>query len=177
MPVTGRRRWPSCAPPLPTGPRPWNAWAISTLPSVAHDGQRSYVVPPGETVRVEFTFENNGESYQAGVAVGYYVSTNNFISTGDRLIGTSSVSMGRADVFTRYDLVTIPLDLNVGQDYYLGVIVDYTGTVTETAEVNNQAYHAFRIACDTTSPESSMPMKVRMASIRTQVSQRRSAAS
>jgi hypothetical protein len=46
----------------------------AVLPSVAFNGQRRYTVSPGQTVRVEFTFENSGRSWQSSM-VGYYLST------------------------------------------------------------------------------------------------------
>lgn len=124
--------------------------AGSVLPgSTFVSGQRRYDVSPGQQVRVEFTFENNGASSQT-TGLSYYVSTNNFISTGDRLIGSGLITQGRADVFTRYDTITIPTDLNTNQTYYLGVMIDDADAVSEATEVNNYAYHAFQVTCDAT---------------------------
>jgi hypothetical protein len=41
--------------------------------------------------------------------------------------------------------LTIPGDLTVGQTYYLGVIVDYTGQYFEFSEINNATYIPIKI--------------------------------
>jgi hypothetical protein len=115
------------------------------LPSSTYDGQKRYNVSKGQTVRVQFTFENNGENYKSNIQLGYYVSTNNFISSSDTMFATSAISMGRDDVFTRWDTVVIPSNLTSGSTYFLGVQVDRTGAIAEATESNNAAYHAIRI--------------------------------
>ncbi len=107
----------------------------------AYTGMRRYNVNKGQQVQVEFTYENSGETAQSGVAIGFYISSNDLVTTADRLIGTQSFNLSRGDVTTRTDTVTIPADLNSDQTYYLGVIVDRTNETAEVDENNNRAFH------------------------------------
>jgi hypothetical protein len=111
----------------------------------AFSGMRRYNVNAGQTVQVEFTYENNGETSKSNIPIGFYISTNSLITTGDRLIATQTFNLSRGDVATRTDTVTIPSDLAPGQTYYLGVIVDRTNTFPEIDEDNNRAFHIIRI--------------------------------
>jgi len=116
------------------------------LSSDFFNGQRRYSVNRGQTIRVEFTYENNGESTFYGIDCGYYISPNSYISTGDMLIGTRTLSMNRNDVYTNsYKTVTIPTSLSSGSTYYLGALIDYTAEIPEATEWNNAAYHVIRI--------------------------------
>ncbi|MGI9012642.1 MAG: CARDB domain-containing protein, partial [Phycisphaerales bacterium] len=110
-----------------------------------NDGMKTYRVNRGQTVRVEFTYENNGETTQNSVPVGYYISGNSTISTGDTLIATRSINLGRADVSTNFYTVTIPSNLTRNQYYWLGVIVDRTNVIAETDGNNNYAYQKIYI--------------------------------
>lgn len=107
-------------------------------------GQKRYNVNKGSTYQVEFSFENNGETTRT-VNTRFYISTNNYISTGDTAISTTSYTLGRNSVYTTKRSVTIPSNLNSGQTYYLGVIVDYTNSLGEVDESNNAAYHIIRV--------------------------------
>jgi len=111
----------------------------------SYSGMRRYSVNKGQQVDVEFTYENSGETNKTGVAIGFYISENDLITTADRLIATKSCNLARADVATRTDRVTIPSDLASGQTYYLGVIVDRTSAFAEVDEDNNRAFHIIRI--------------------------------
>lgn len=108
------------------------------------NGQRRYNVSRGSTYRVEFTFENNGRSTQTP-SVGFYISTNNIISTADTLVRTVTPTIGRGNVQTTWYTVTIPSNLTSGSTYYLGAIIDRTGSIAEVDESNNAAYHIIRI--------------------------------
>jgi hypothetical protein len=109
------------------------------LSRFGNSGEWVYRVNKGQTVRLELTAENNGKSYQSP-AVGYYVSTNNYISTGDRRIGTGSLGLGRNIPYTFQRTLTIPSDLNSGQYYWLGAVIDYNGAISESSGVNNATY-------------------------------------
>ena len=116
------------------------------LPSTAFNGQRRYNVSPGETVDVEFTYENNGGSYQSGVALGFYISTNSYISKYDTRISSQTINLGRDNVYTGKRKVTIPTNLMVGRTLYLGVIIDDDSSLPhESSEDNNAAYHIIKI--------------------------------
>lgn len=69
--------------------------------------------------------------------IGFYLSTNDFISTSDRLLGTNtgaSVSAGGVLTFSR--TLTIPANVAPGT-YTLGFLVDNNGALGEANEVNN----------------------------------------
>jgi len=115
------------------------------LGSNAFDGQRRYNVTRSQSVRPEFSYENNGETSKT-VRVGYYISTNSTISTSDTLIATRSITVNRNDVWTDSGAtVVIPSNLTVGSTYYLGVIIDDNAAVSEIDESNNASYHIIRI--------------------------------
>jgi hypothetical protein len=113
------------------------------LISSDYEGQKRYDVSPGQLVRVEFTYENNGKTSQS-TQVGYYISTNNYISTSDRLITRlSRMTLIRNDVYTYSVTLRIPSDLAPGT-YYLGAIIDYNDTLKEI-DPTNAAYHIIRV--------------------------------
>ena len=82
------------------------------------------------------TFANLGTS-AIGFNIGFYLSSNDFISTSDRLLGTNtgaSASAGGLLTFTRS--LYIPADIAPGT-YYLGFLVDNNSAVGEANEGNN----------------------------------------
>lgn len=108
--------------------------------------ETAYRVNPGQVVRVEFTYENNGKTTQSNVDVGFYISTNDTISTFDRRVGGRTLSLGRANVYSPdHHTVTIPTDLTVGQTYWLGAIVDEDNSLSEAVEWNNATYIPIRV--------------------------------
>jgi hypothetical protein len=115
-----------------------------SLSSFVSGGERVYRVNRGQNVRLELSFENNGKTTQTR-NVGYYVSTNNIISTGDRFLESGNMTLGRNTVYTTYRTVTIPNDLVRGQNYWLGAVMDRTGALSEMSEVNNATYIPIRI--------------------------------
>lgn len=115
------------------------------LPTVTVNGETGYRVNKGQQVQVEFTYENNGEATQV-VNTGWYVSSNDIISTGDRLLATNTgMSLGRGDVMTYRRTVTIPSDLVSGRNYWLGTIVDKDNTVADAVRSNNATYIPIRV--------------------------------
>ncbi|MDH5232493.1 MAG: hypothetical protein OEZ58_07575 [Gammaproteobacteria bacterium] len=109
------------------------------LPFTMVKGEPQYNVNRGQTVRMELTFENNGSAYQYE-DVGYYVSTNSYISTGDRLLTSVSFGQSPANVYTRYQDVTVPSDLSCSKEYWLGAKIDKDNSLAEFAEWNNATY-------------------------------------
>lgn len=101
---------------------------------------RRYNVLAGSTYKVQFTYENNGLNDLTNVDVGYYISTNNCITTCDTLFSSHTRDFYRDTVYTMKQSLTIPGNLIAGQTYYLGVIVDYTGQYFEFVESNNATY-------------------------------------
>ncbi|MCA8961489.1 MAG: hypothetical protein KDC38_13285 [Planctomycetes bacterium] len=108
------------------------------------NGEIGYRVNSGQTVQIELSYENNGATTQS-TSVGFYLSTNDFISTGDQLLATSTFTLGRNTVFTTQSTITIPSGLASGTIRWVGAVVDRSGTLSETDESNNATYIAIRI--------------------------------
>lgn len=109
------------------------------------EGQRRYNVSIGQQAKVEFTWENNGETPKKP-NVGWYISTDSTITTSDTLFETTSLPrlyIGHTD--TLLTTITIPTNLTSGTTYYLGAIIDYDNKINETDENNNAAYHIIRV--------------------------------
>jgi len=115
------------------------------LPTVMVNGEVGYKVKRGQFVRVDFTYENNGKNTQA-VNTGWYISTNDLISTSDRLVATNTgMSLGRGDVMTYRRQFRIPFNLTVNRNYWIGTIVDKDNTVTDAVRSNNATYIPIRV--------------------------------
>ena len=112
----------------------------TTLPTVNVAGETGHRVSRGTWVQAEFTFENNGSTTQTSVPVGFYISTNDYISTGDRRVATRTLTLARDNVYTSSTWVYIPTDLTPNRSYWLGAIVDYTNSRAEQVEYNNATY-------------------------------------
>lgn len=107
--------------------------------------ETAYRVSPGQTVRVEFSFENMGKSTRSGIDVGYYVSTNDLITTWDRRIGGTTMTLSRDNVYSPTATVQIPRDLQTGRFYWLGVVIDENDEIDEAVEWNNATYIPLRV--------------------------------
>jgi hypothetical protein len=91
----------------------------------------------GSSVTVEFTFMNLGSTNSGSFNIGFYLSTDDNITTSDRLLGTSSnawANAGGVGTFSR--TLTIPSNVAPGT-YYLGILLDKNGTVSELNENDN----------------------------------------
>lgn len=105
------------------------------------NGEPGYRANRGQTIRLEFTIENNGRSTVNNVDYGLYVSTNDYISRYDRRVGGGSYnSIHPADVATHQFTVTLPNDLQRGRAYWVGIIIDESNTVSEVSGWNNASY-------------------------------------
>jgi hypothetical protein len=96
--------------------------------------------PPSATrgvpFRIQFTFSNLSTSRQT-FDVGFYLSTNQTITTADTWLSTNSGAWGDPGFTgTFYKTVTIPSWIAPGT-YYLGFIVDPLNTKGENNESNN----------------------------------------
>lgn len=107
-------------------------------------GEKRYNVNRGQKVKIELTFENNGNSYQYE-DVGYYVSTNNIISTWDNLLATRNLGLSPDNVYTSSYPVTIPNNLKCSTNYWLGAVIDKNRSLAEFHEWNNASYIPIRI--------------------------------
>jgi len=115
------------------------------LPTVSVNGETGYRVSKGQVVQVEFTYENNGRDTQT-VNTGWYVSTNDIISTGDRLLANNTgMTLSRGDVLTYRRTLTIPSDLVSGTNYWVGTIVDNNNAVADSIRSNNATYIPIRV--------------------------------
>ncbi|MFK8029835.1 MAG: hypothetical protein AB8G18_06315 [Gammaproteobacteria bacterium] len=114
------------------------------LSTLTISGETGYRVNKGQTIRAEFTYENNGRTTQ-NQDVRFVVSTNKYITTYDTTLKTTTKSVGRNTVYTTTDSITIPANLNSGQNYWIGVIFDANGTLAETTEANNATYLPIRV--------------------------------
>lgn len=119
--------------------------ADGNLSTINIGGETGYIVSAGQVVRVEFTYENNGKNTQNNVDVGFYISTNDLISTFDTRIGGTTLTLGRGDVYTARHTVTIPANLYYGTNYWIGAVIDEDGSLAEATEVNNATYIPLRV--------------------------------
>ena len=119
--------------------------AGNELPNTIVGGESGYWVTPGQVIRAEFTYENSGKSSQ-NVKIGYYISTNDSITTLDRRIaGVAQYGLNRNAIVTTTVELTIPSDLIADENYWLGVIVDEDDSITEDVEWNNATYLPLKI--------------------------------
>jgi hypothetical protein len=90
----------------------------------------------GSYVTIQFTFSNLSTAAKT-FNIGFYLSSNNNISTGDRLLGTNygaSGSAGATGTFSR--TLYIPTSVTPGT-YYLGFLIDPSNAMAEANEGNN----------------------------------------
>jgi hypothetical protein len=117
--------------------------ALSTLNV---NGEVGYYVRRGQIIRAQFTFENNGRATVSNLGIRFYVSTNDIISTADRLIlSLVGASLARNWVSTWTYSMTIPSNLALNTTYWLGPYVDPTNAVPETDHSNNATYLPIRV--------------------------------
>lgn len=87
--------------------------------------------PNGSYVTIQCTFQNIGSAATGDFNIGFYLSTNDYISTSDRLLGTNYgawASAGGQVTFTR--TLYIPNDVAPGT-YRLGLLLDKDNDVDE----------------------------------------------
>jgi hypothetical protein len=117
----------------------------AALPTSIVAGETVYSVKRGQSVIVEFTYENNGKTTKV-VNTGWYISANNVISRTDRLLATNTgMSLGRGDVLTYKRTVQIPNNMTVNTNYWLGTIVDKNSVVSDNVPSNNATYIPIRV--------------------------------
>jgi hypothetical protein len=93
----------------------------------------------GSSVTIEFTFMNLGSADSGSFNIGFYLSSEDLIFPSDRLLGTNvgaSAPAGTSGTFSR--TLTIPSNVTPGI-YYLGVLLDKDGTVSDWSGNNNLA--------------------------------------
>ena len=100
----------------------------------------------GETITVQYRIDNVGTDYTGTFYWKLYLSTDSTISTSDTYVdefSVSSISSGSYRSGYEYS-VPIPTGMNSGY-YYLGMIADNRGTVSELDETNNIVSSSSRI--------------------------------
>jgi hypothetical protein len=91
----------------------------------------------GSTVTIQYTFMNIGSANSGPFNIGFYLSTDENITTSDRLLGSNSGASASAGAsLTTSRTLTIPSTVAAGT-YYLGVLLDKDNTVTEWSDSNN----------------------------------------
>jgi len=130
----------------------WNSWELDVYGTrVGEPDLVAVVVDADEPLRLGDTYDvtaqvtNTGSATSAGVAVGLYLSLNDYITTGDHLLHTWN-NVGPITSGQTIDLsqsLTLPLGGIAGFDvpnyHWFGLIVDPTDAVTEQSESNNTA--------------------------------------
>jgi len=114
------------------------------LPRVTVGRETGYRVTRGSWIQAEFTFENNGSNTISSIPIGFYISTNDYISTYDRRVATRTLTLARDGVYTSSTWVYIPTNLGANRNYWLGAIIDYTNRTAEKVENNNATYIGVR---------------------------------
>ncbi|MHC4716197.1 MAG: CARDB domain-containing protein, partial [Planctomycetota bacterium] len=92
------------------------------------------------SVVADFSVKNVGQGDAGSFYVGFYLSENSFISTGDTLLGERYVS-GLSNGSTYSSTITLSPDTAdpFGKDgtYTIGMLIDYKYAVVEASEANN----------------------------------------
>lgn len=104
-----------------------------------------YKVNKGQCVKLELTYENMGKTSPLSTQVGYYLSTDDTITTLDTFLKTKSFTLYRDTVDTKTTNLTVPSNLTSGKNYWVGAIVDYTNALAEINENNNATYLGIRV--------------------------------
>lgn len=92
----------------------------------------------GGVIPVQTSIDNlgssgTGQSYQ----VRYYLSTNNVISSADRLIGESMrPALSGRGYDSWFQTLVLPTDVPLGK-YYIGIVINGNGAVQESSVANN----------------------------------------
>lgn len=89
----------------------------------------------GDSVTVEYTVLNLG-TISLNYNVGFYLSTNDYITSYDRLLGTTAVNAPAGSASTLTRTVNIPTNVTPG-NYWIGFVVDYDSRISERSESNN----------------------------------------
>ncbi|MBI3812046.1 MAG: fibronectin type III domain-containing protein [Nitrospirae bacterium] len=90
------------------------------------------------TLSITFTVKNQGPSAASSFRVGLYLSTDNVITTADKLIGSSNTynSLAAGASLTATVSITVGTSIAAGT-YYVGAYADYLNTTPESNETNN----------------------------------------
>jgi matrixin len=102
------------------------------------DGATRYDVTSGQTIQVEFTYENSGASLQTP-QVDLVLSENNWITIFDTWLATHHPVLGRNSVYTHCYTVTLPGGLTPGFKW-IGAVIDPANVINEVDETDNATW-------------------------------------
>jgi len=117
---------------------------------VASDLQETVLVNPGsgeagQPIIVTDRVQNNGNAATgAGFRVGFYLSTDNFVSTSDAFLGSRLVSPKAVGALSQVNTHLLIPNVPPGV-YYLAAFADDTNAIVETNESNNCAVQQFTV--------------------------------
>ena len=116
--------------------------SVSTSSNLHINTNSALLSVNGTSLSIDVTVVNSGIDTAGVSAIGYYLSTNSTINTGDYLIGFDNVStLAPGDSSNETFSVDISSLVNIpANTYYIGSIVDYQNTVIENNEQDN-SYH------------------------------------
>ena len=81
--------------------------------------------------------KNQGAKNAGQFSIGFYLSTDSTIGTGDTLLKTVTItSLNAGKQTSSSTTATIPAGM-VSGNYYIGAIADVNGNVSESIETNN----------------------------------------
>ena len=123
-----------------------SAWEAPTS-SAATEIDCTTSAESGGTVEYEFVMENRGTEYISGAGVRMYLSTNSTISTADEKVAGWSLNITGGSHYEIDDDGDVPDDLEEGY-YYLGVVTDWDGLISESDETDNTAVCPDRVWID-----------------------------
>jgi len=115
------------------------------LQSSTQGGEPRYHVAAGAKILAEFTYENNGKN-EKNPKIRFYISDNDKITTADDTIpfSTRTLTLKRNKVYTTKHEVRLPCDFDIGDQAYLGVIINFDDGVSEFTADNNATYTKLR---------------------------------
>ncbi|PSR05931.1 MAG: hypothetical protein BRD49_03130 [Bacteroidetes bacterium SW_10_40_5] len=123
-----------------------NIWSLTNPISLSCDrnlsAANSNISVSNNVADMDLVVKNNGASPSGSSQVAFYASPDTTISTGDVLIGTSSISdlnPGDTDnIAVSIDLCSIQ-NLVEGNTYYLGYVIDVQDVIIESNENDNSS--------------------------------------
>jgi hypothetical protein len=98
-----------------------------------------YELKRGVKYKFEFTYEHLGPGSVIDTKVGYYLSSNDKITTSDWFLGDRNFSLGWNVPYTTKRTFRIPSNAQLKR-YYFGALIDYENTADERYGGNNRGY-------------------------------------
>jgi len=109
------------------------------------------ILKSGNTYNFNFGIQNVGTSNSGAFNVGFYLSKDASITSSDYFLSSSSISSlgagATTNLFQNLTLANADNSFWNGQGtYYVGMIIDYQNSITETDESNNTRYDSSLIS-------------------------------